>query len=496
MSELPPGFEVQQGALPEGFEVLAPQSSLKQELTGAPKQIGAGLIESAASIPGATPSLLKQVGNAVSGATGLPEPTPIINPPPPPEAQLSAALPAPQNEFEAGLRQAGQVIPQIGLAKGHWAENLVGGIGAAAGAHYGPQAAPYLGLSPTEGAIGGAILGGMAGAHGAGNIANAVTRGAMPKPEEVLAASRDGYDALRDANRQIVLPRDAMRIIKNGALDLLRQQGPAEESAKEVYSIFRGLDSDRGGTVADLINARKNLKGHFEGNPSANQPAAVIGMQVIDAMLGKVAAPGTLDKLKELDTNWSAARTAQSVNTKISQAEAGNVAANSGLNEGNKILQAINSYVKSRTDPFGKVHLAPSDLEALQSVKPGAGPRIERFIKGIGGGGGGMGLTNAMIGGGLGAAGLNQLGVSAVDEKSDPILGGLGLPMLGLGAGYLFNRGIARAAKNAEAQILGRAPYMQGVALPRAILSAPQVAGRSLLFAAPAMRDSLVSDAQ
>ena len=68
---------------------------------------------------------------------------------------------------------------------------------------------------------------------------------------------------------------------------------------------------------------------------------------------------------------------------------------------------------------------------------------------------------------------------------------GIALPMLGLLARHSFNTSIIRAAKNAEAAILARAPYVQsqGASVPHPLLSGPQVAGRSLLFAAPAMRD-------
>ncbi len=492
MSELPAGFEVETG-LPAGFEVIAPQSGISQELTGVPKQVGAGLIESAAAVPGATPSALKWIGSQVSRLTGLPEPAPITNAPPTPDQQISSALPPPQNEGEDIARNIGGSALGGLFAKGHLAENLVGGIGAGLGAHYAPQIASDYGLTPTEGAIGGALAGGFAGAHSAGNVANMLTRGAMPKPQQILQATSDAYDALRMDHRQIVVPQQAMYIIKNGALNLLNAAGPAEESAKKVYSIINGLDGNSAGNAAILLNARKNLTAQFHGGPDANKPAAILALQALDAGLKQIVPPGTMETLRGLDTNWSAARTAQALDAKISQGESGAKTVNSGMNTGNKILQNIESYIKSRTDVTGKVHMNPQDLAALQSVKPGTGQAIERFM---GSGGGGLGGLSIMgMAGGLTAAGINNMGKSATDS-ADPLISGIGLPLLGLGARYGFNRSIVRAAKNAEAQILSRAPYMTGVSIPRGLLSAPQVAGRSLLFAAPAIRDNAASPAQ
>src|SRR5262249_29980535 len=113
MSELPPGFEVvvrQNESLPDGFEVVPPSDSL-----GKLKQLGAGAVESTASVPGSVPSGLKQIGGAISNLTGLPDPPPILNAPPTPEAQLSAALPQPQTPAEAAFREAGQILPQAAL---------------------------------------------------------------------------------------------------------------------------------------------------------------------------------------------------------------------------------------------------------------------------------------------------------------------------------------------------------------------------------------------
>lgn len=480
------------GDLPSGFEVVAPQSALTQQLSGLPKQVGAGVLESLVAVPGAVPQTIKGAGSAISNLTGLPEPQPILNAPPTPEAQLSAALPAPQSEAEGIARNVSQTIPQAFLSKGHLAENVVGGIGAGLGAHYAPQIAPTFGMTPAEGAITGAVLGGLTGAHLTGIGANYITRGAMPKPEEVIAATRDAYDSLRIANRSIVVPPEQMRLIKNSTLQMLRAAGPSEEQAKAVYSAIDALNGGEGGTVADLLNARTNLMSELHSiRPDANKPAALMALTVINKAIGTLA-PNTTDTLKVLDNNWSAARTAQAVTGKVEQAEAGAGAVNSGLNAGNKILQSINSYIKSRTDQFGKVHMNPADLAALQKVKPTVGENIERFF-GIGGMGG---VTLAGLAGGLGAQGINQMGANAT-EKADPLIGGIALPLAGLAARGLFNRSISRAARNAEAEILSRAPYMQGVAVPRALLSTPQVAARSLLFAAPAIRDSLApSDAQ
>ena len=124
-----------------------------------------------------------------------------------------------------------------------------------------------------RGAVAGALTGGFAGAHITGNVANAITRNAMPKPEEILSATSAAYDAIRDANRQIMMPPGTMSIIKQGGLQLLRAQGPAEESAKEVYGVFNGLNTGSGATVADLLNARKNLQqGRLARAVSADNP--------------------------------------------------------------------------------------------------------------------------------------------------------------------------------------------------------------------------------
>lgn len=491
-------FDKSAGNYFDQFDPVAPQSSIAEELTGIPKQVGAGLIEGAASVPGSVPQALSQIGGIVSNLTGLPQ-----SPPVPyaltPQGQLSAALPQPGT----GAQQAGRTLGQFPLsavsARGHLGENVVGGIGAGLGAYLGPNVAPYLGMTPDEGSIAGALLGGFTGAKVAGNAANAVARNKMPAPEEILGAASDTYEALRRANRAIILPRDQMEAIKNGTLNLLRQFGPGEEDAKSVYSIVKSLDSDNGGTVADLINARKNLKGHFEGGPDANKPAAAIALQVIDSMLGKIASPGTLTELKKSDTNWSAARTAQAVDTKVTQAADRAEGANSGMNTGNNIIQNINAYIKSRTDNIGRIHMDPSDLAALDSArKLDIGQRALRMGANAAGGGGGRDIAISAALGGATALGANQAGYNAT-EGGDPLIAGIGLPALGLLGRHGFNASVVRAAKNAEAAILSRAPYVRetlGLSPPRNLLSTPQIAGRSLLFAAPAIRDMFLPPAQ
>ncbi len=491
-NDLPAGFEVSSD-LPAGFEVVAPQTPPGEQIYGRlPFQAGAGAIEALGATPGVMPSALKWLGSQVSKLTGLPEPPPITNAPPTPEQQLGSVLPPPQNEGEDIARNIGGSALGGMFAKGHLAENLVGGIGAGLGAHYGPQIAPDLGLTPTQGAIAGALGGGFAGAHGAGNTANAITRGGLPKPQEILSATSDAYDALRQDHRAISIPPAAVNIIKDQTIGMLKSAGPAEEDAKSVYGIIRGLDTNNT-TAADLLNARRNLRSQFGGPPNPNKPAAAMSLQVIDAALEKILPPDTMATLKKLDANWSSARAAQAVDTKISQAESAAGDVNSGMNSGNKILQSIGSFIRSRTDLTGKVHMDPQDLAALQAVKPSAGQNLSRFLGSSAGGMGG--LTLAGLAGGLGAQGINKLGASAT-ENADPLMGSIGLPLLGLAARYGFNRSIVRAAKNAEASILSRAPYMQGVSIPRGLLSAPQVAGRSLLFAAPAIRDDMTSGAQ
>ncbi len=486
MTDLPDGFEVKND-LPQGFEIVAPQAKAGEQVYGRlPFQAAAGAIEALGATPGVTPNALKWLGSQVSRLTGLPEPAPIQNAPPTPDQQLSSVLPPPQNEGEDIARNIGGSALGGLFAKGHLAENLLGGIGAGLGAHYGPQIASSYGImTPNEGAIAGALVGGFAGAHGAGNVANAITRGGMPKPQEILSATSNAYDALRMDHRAISVPPTAVNIIRDSALSMLKSAGPAEKDAESVYGIIKGLDTNNT-TAADLLNARRNLRSQFSGGPNPNKPAAAMTLQVMDAALEKILPPDTMATLKKLDQNWSAARAAQAVDAKISQAESGAEAVNSGMNTGNKILQKINSFINSRTDQTGKVHMDPQDLAALQSVKPSAMQSAQRFLGSASGGMGG--LTLAGLAGGLGAQGINKLGASAT-EQADPLIGSIAMPLLGLASRYGFNRSVLRAAKNAEAAILARAPYMQGVSIPRQLLSGPQVAGRSLLFAAPAIRD-------
>ncbi len=152
-------------------------------------------------------------------------------------------------------------------------------------------------------------------------------------------------------------------------------------------------------SVDDLRSARmafsRIAQETRDGRPTPDAKAASRVLQEIDGLLN-TAAP----KLKEANANYSAARTAESVDKKAANAEIDAAAANSGLNVENKIRQAAAKMLKN---PAHRRGMKDDEVQLLKRIVFGSKTQnAMRFIGNLLGGNGGwataiMGLASAGI---------------------------------------------------------------------------------------------------
>jgi hypothetical protein len=509
--DLPPGFVLDKAspdstALPEGFVLDKPNApranyfaQFHPEMSGAEtsigadvaKQIGAGLVTGAESIPGTVPFILGSIGKGVQGLGDKFLPGLFSKEREQQQSELkdliatnrgggiAQYLPQPQTTVGQYARTAAEFVPASLGAPGGVGRNVAAGLTAGLASEGAGQATQGTAVEPWARGIA-ALGGGVAGLRTAeGRLGGVATRG-LPSNEAIQNAAVSSYKDLRSANVAQPIAQAELDNLASDITATVNREGPRRSLAGAAHGAIDEIKSP--GTagqadVADLISARQNLKGFFQNPmPDPNKAVAAIAIPKIDAVIERLS-PGTMEQLRAADANYSAAKTSQALDKRMVRADLRAAGEHSGMNLGNRIRQNAASMLLSNKESRG---LGPAEQAALEQVVKGTLPQnLMRMGSNMLGGGGGLGTTL------LGAAGLG-----AGYETGHPELALAGFA--GMGLRGLANRSVARQAANVDAMIRGRAPFSQaaGVA-PAPRLTQQQAALLATLLARPAMNRQL-----
>lgn len=256
-----------------------------------------------------------------------------------------------------------------------------------------------------------------------------------PSAEALKAASRQGYDAVRDMGVQY--SSDAVVRHVDGLRAALEQDGILGELAPKTFSIINKFTNPPEGSVvtsAGLEAARRaaqNAARDF-ANPT-EQLAAKRFLEGLDGFVaaadpsGVVAGPAAAagKALSDARANYAAAKRSEKLQGVEERAELQAARANSGFNGDNAVRQRADAIVSKPREAAG---FNPDELEALKSIIKGNGLRnTMRAIGNLAGGGGGMGAVasgaaagtaGGMLGGPLGAVAGAAVPIAGMAAKS------------------------------------------------------------------------------
>ncbi len=355
-------------------------------------------------------------------------------------------VPQPEGRWGKLAKSAAEFgLPAAGF-RGSIARNV--GIGATAG--LGSEAAGQA----TEGTsaelparLGGALVGGYAGARGMEAAANRIGRAITPKGEQVLNEAENLY---KDAYQQATEVKIGENVVANtvGKVKAALSAEPTmrEVAAPGVHSILDKVAMSGSGDLGDLVAARKALRDNFLGGPEAKAAG-----KALDIIEGKIAdlSSGVMRKIKDADQNYRAFMTDKELGKKLTIAEMQAAGEHSGLNLGNKIRQKASQAANStKADRF----YTDETIKALNQLNKGtATQNLQRYASNILGGGGGLGAVAAAYAGGQ-TFGEPSIGLA---------------PLAGLLLRKNYNRLVANQAKNTAAMIRAQSPLAQRMALER-----------------------------
>lgn len=281
-----------------------------------------------------------------------------------------------------------------------------------------------------------------------------------PSALQVQTAAETTYNDLRAANVVKPIPQSELDNLASDITRTVNRQGPRPSVAPGGHAAIEEIRTPAtagAADVADLVAARQNLKSFFQNPlPDPNKAVAAIAIPRIDAAIERLS-PGTMQRLRAADADYSAAKTAAGLDKRLAKAELRAAGDNSGMNLGNKIRQNATGMLTSAKESRG---LGPVEIAALERVARGTPTQnILRFGSNLLGGGGGLGSTLLGVGGAVGGAASGNPELAA-------------LPILGFGLRGLANRSTAKQAAKVSELIRSRSPEAQKWAAIQARINA------------------------
>lgn len=458
MSDLPAGFVLdQQPSLPQGFELDKP--GLGEDIA---KSAASGLGNATIGALGTVGDLrdlasaglnklgLSGVKDAAYNAIGQYTPWRLIaGAPNSADVRATVTNPIvspdyePQSALGTGIKTAAEFTPNL----------LTGGEGSLGARLLKDVLAPAAGSEAlgqlTKGSeaepwarVGGALLGSVGATRAANKVAeNAALKAATPELDTLKSSTSAGYDALTSRNVATPLAANTLDNLANDIRDTLNRQGKRPVNAGSIHAAVDELRTPATAgapDVADLVASRQSIK-ELLGAPDTNKAGAFTALGKIEKAI-EDASPGTMQKIRELDKDWGAVRANEALDAKVARAENRAVAADSGLNLGNKIRQKVSDLLLSNQARY----LSADTKATLQKIVDGtATQNTVRWVANWLGKGSGLGGV---------VAGTALGHLIGKDETSDAL--GLGLGFLGgRGLNAVYNRSVSRAAARAAETI-------------------------------------------
>lgn len=428
MSDLPPGFVLDQPEAPAG---LPPGFVLDKPGMGedAAKSIGAGLanatigtlggvgdirslasrgIDAAGEKLGFDPSAIK---NTISKAAQFNPITSLVaNAPTSQQVRSTVSDPIVSPDYEPQyatgnvLKTGAEFLPALAGGPESFLTKFATRVvvpalatEAAGALTKGTAAEPYA-------RVAGALLGGAGASKVANSMAEArAVRAATPALADVKSEATNAYDALTSRNIAIPIHQSTLDNLADDITKTLNNKGIRPSTAQSIHSAvdeIRTPANAMGGVsrnspaatpgladVADLVAARQNVKGLLS-SPDANKAGAFVALQKIEKAIEQ-NSPGTMKSIREADKNYAAARAVESLDKRSAKAELRAAASDSGMNVGNKIRQNVATFLGSNEARYLSAE-TKADLEKI--VRGTASQNLMRHVANLLGGGGGLGM--------------------------------------------------------------------------------------------------------
>lgn len=300
---------------------------------------------------------------------------------------------------------------------------------------------------------------------------------AAPSVAELKAAAKQVYDSPTVKGLELA-PREVSNAVV-GIRSALDNEGFDEILASKAHGILKRLENAPEGSVMTGQNLRSVQRSLGKAATSADpteQAGARMALNAFNDFLENVPGGSVLrgsaddfsSAVKEANANYSAAKTAESLDKNVTAAQLRADASNSGHNISNTIRQrmaSIHSYPRQQRG------MRPDELQQVKEIAQGTtGENLLRDAGNMMGGGGGMRALITGVGGSLAAGPA-----------------GAALPVGGMILRGLSNRmTLAKAAKLSDT-IRSRAPLAESVQRFEASMSQFQQARNSQNAAAAAI---------
>lgn len=273
-----------------------------------------------------------------------------------------------------------------------------------------------------------------AAATGAEGFQSAAIKELEIKPKAISDFAQETKAALNEAGLDDTVATGTHKILAK------LTKAPNEEGATAIIT-GKNIQSVR----KTLGNAAQERQ--IDGTLTPNAVAARKAQSALDDLIptlgekdviaGNPAAASSVQKTA--NANYAAAKTAESVDRKVIQAQNRAGATNSGMNVSNTIRQRMASVMNNPAE-FGR--FKPDEQELIRQIVHGT-PTANalRFVGNLLGGGGGLGTVAAATVGGLATGGP-----------------GAALPLVGIALKALGNRMTVRQAEKLSELVRSRAP--------------------------------------
>lgn len=280
-----------------------------------------------------------------------------------------------------------------------------------------------------------------------------------PKPlaptiQELKTAARSDYNSPEVTSLEV--KPTTIKTYGDTAKTVLNNEGFDENVAPKTFGILDKLSKiPTGATVTGQnFNSLRKMLGKAAGSIEPSEKAAasmaiehldgfIPSIPKSDVIAGDVAAAA--DKLETARGNYAAAKQAEKVDEKLTQAEVRAASANSGMNVANTIRQRMADVVLKPKEQRG---LRPEEIEAAKAISEGT--RTQNTLRAAGnilGGGGGLGTAIVGAIGGVATGGPGAV-----------------LPVAGFALKALSNKLTVRQAEKLSEMIRSRAPLASSTA--------------------------------
>lgn len=477
MSELPPGFVLDQPAAPAG---LPPGFVLDSPSMGedAAKSIAAGLAGATAGTFGAAgdlrsglssltdyaggklgfePDKVQAFKNLASKAANLTPMSAAFANAPTSRQIINSADPIvspdyqPQTGLGGVLKTGAEFLPamldpELGGANAFKAavKLFASRVAAPALASEGAGALTKGTAAEPYARVGGALLGGA----GASKTINAMSearalRAATPALADVKSEATNAYDALTSRNVATPLAQSTLDNLASDITTSLNNKGIRPSTADKIHNAVEEIRSPAtagAADVADLVAARQNVKSLL-GSPDANKAGAFVALGKIEQAIEQ-NSPGTMAKIREADKNWSAMKANEALDKRLARADLRAAGADSGMNVGNKIRQKVADLLLSNEARF-----LPAETKA----------DLEKIVRGTWTQNGMRHVANLLGGGG----GLGMLASGTAGYEAGGVPGAIAAGLAGRGFKIANNVSVTRQAQRAAEAIRRRSPLGQ-----------------------------------